>query len=124
MDKEVCRKKVIGDCSLCSFILYCFQLRGIKETCNCTPYAKWGVVIPESSLVIFYSSPVLTFGRFKKKTDIYLSSPNNPPSTSVSHFSIYIQSQTVYLSLQSYLYVIYITLYRNFQLFCSHHKYF
>jgi len=50
-DKEVCRKKGIGDLSLCSFILYCFPIRGIKEfTHNCTPYAKWGVVISESSL--------------------------------------------------------------------------
>ena len=50
-DKEVCRKKGIGDFSLRSFSLYCFPVRGIKEfTHNCTPYAKWGVVIPESSL--------------------------------------------------------------------------
>ena len=27
-----------------------FQLREIKETDNCTPFAKWGVVSPESSL--------------------------------------------------------------------------
>jgi len=26
------------------------KFRGIKETHNCTPYAKWGVVIPESSI--------------------------------------------------------------------------
>jgi len=26
------------------------QLKGIKKTHNCTPYAKWGVVSPESSL--------------------------------------------------------------------------
>ena len=43
--------KGIGEFSLCSFILYCFPVRGIKElTHNHTPYAKWGVVIPESSL--------------------------------------------------------------------------
>ena len=50
-DKEVCRKKGIGDFPLCSSILYCFPVRGIKEfTHQRNPYAKWGVVIPESSL--------------------------------------------------------------------------
>jgi len=49
--KEVCRKKGIGDCSLCSY-----ELRGIQETHNCTPYAKWGVISPKASLRgIFHS---------------------------------------------------------------------
>jgi len=39
-------KKGIGD----SFILYCFPVRVIKKTHNCTPYAKWGVVSPDRSL--------------------------------------------------------------------------
>ena len=60
-EKKGCRKKGIGDFSLCSLILYCFPVRGIKVfTHNCTPYAKWGVVIPESSLeryIPWQSSP-------------------------------------------------------------------
>jgi len=28
-------------------LLHFFQVKGIKETHNCTPYAKWGVVSPE-----------------------------------------------------------------------------
>ena len=34
--EEVCRRKGIGDCSLCSFMLYSFRVKGIKETHNCT----------------------------------------------------------------------------------------
>ena len=48
-DKEVCRKKGIGDFSLCSFYTVS-QLRELRKTHNWTPYAKWEVVIPESSL--------------------------------------------------------------------------
>jgi len=37
------------------FILYCFPVRIKEFTHNCTPYAKWGVVILESSLERYLS---------------------------------------------------------------------
>jgi len=57
---------IIGDCSLCSFYYTLSNLRGIKETHNCTPYAKWGVVSPKAPLRGIHSSPVLTAVRVKK----------------------------------------------------------
>ena len=42
--KEVCRRKGIGDFSLCSFYYTLSELRGIKETHSSTSYAKWGVL--------------------------------------------------------------------------------
>ena len=51
-------------------ILYCFPVWGIKEfTLYCTPYAKCGVVIPESSFErnLPYGSPVLTSGQVKNQ---------------------------------------------------------
>ena len=46
----VFRKKGIMDCSRVPSFNTVSQLRRIKETNNFTPNAKWGVVIPESSL--------------------------------------------------------------------------
>ena len=45
------------------------QLSVLRKTHNCTPYAKWGVVNPESSLERnLYSSLVLRSGRVKTST--------------------------------------------------------
>ena len=58
-DKEVCRRKGIGDYFLCFFFYTVSQTRSIKETHNCTPCAKWGVESPEAPLRgNFHSSPV------------------------------------------------------------------
>ena len=65
-EMEVCKRKGIRDCSLCSFYYILSELRGIQETHNCTPNAKWGVVSPKVQLRgIFHCSPVLTAGRVK-----------------------------------------------------------
>ena len=67
-DKDVCRRKGIGGYSLCSFYYTFSEFRGIKETHNCTPYVKWGVVNPKAPLRgIFHSSPILTAGRIKNR---------------------------------------------------------
>jgi len=51
-----------------SFYYTLSKLKGIKETHNCTPYAKWGVVIPKAQLrAIFHSSQVLTAGQVKNR---------------------------------------------------------
>jgi len=58
--KEVCRRKGLREGSLFSFYYAPSEVRGIKETHNCS-YAIWGVISPKAPLRgIFHSSPVLT----------------------------------------------------------------
>ena len=45
-DEEICRRKGIGIAPCVPLFYTVSQLRGIKETHNCTPYAKLGVVNP------------------------------------------------------------------------------
>ena len=68
-DQEVCRRKGIRDCSLLSFVLQSFRLKGnFKEAHNSTPCAKWGVLSLKDPLRgIFHSSPVLIAGGVKTR---------------------------------------------------------
>ena len=67
------RRKVLGECSLCSLNYTLSELRGIlRKPINSTLYAKWGFVSPDAPLRgIFHSSSVLTAGRVKNSIVVH-----------------------------------------------------